>query len=100
MRSLLVGLRQLTEEATLAPSLLEIVELPNGDFVLQRAGGDGEPLVNIRFSEESREYLPEARLEIAKAMIQAGIQAAAHMAGAEAELDFVAGHEDSARILH
>jgi hypothetical protein len=33
-------------------------------------------------------------------MIQAGIQAAAHMAGAEAELDFVAGQEDSARILH
>lgn len=57
-------------------SFLEIVELPNGDIVLLRADGDGEPLVNIRFSDESRDYMPESRLEIARAMIQAGIETA------------------------
>ena len=34
----------------------------------------------IRFSEESRLYLMDNGLEVAKAMIQAGIQAAAVMA--------------------
>ena len=33
-------------------SFLEIVELVNGDIVLQRADGDGEALMTIRFSDE------------------------------------------------
>ncbi len=57
-------------------SFLEIVELPNGDIVLLRADGEGEPLVNIRFSDESKTYLPDTRLEVARAMIQAGIETA------------------------
>ncbi len=60
-------------------SFLEIIQLANGEIVLQRADGEGEPLVNIRFSEESREYIGEAELDIAKVMIQAGIQATAHI---------------------
>ena len=67
----MVAARHTMEEADLAASLLEIVEIANGEFVLQRAGGEGGPLVNIRFSDESRQYLADARLEIAKAMIQA-----------------------------
>ena len=39
---------------------LEIVELVNGDIVLQRADGDGEPLMTIRFSDESKGYMPMA----------------------------------------
>lgn len=57
-------------------SFLEIVELPNGDIVLLRADGEGEPLVNIRFSEESKSYMPDMRMEVARAMIQAGIETA------------------------
>ena len=57
-------------------SFLEIVELPNGDIVLLRADGEGDPLVNIRFSDESKSYMPDSRLEIARAMIQAGIETA------------------------
>lgn len=60
-------------------ALLEIVELVNGDIVLQRAGGEGGALMTIRFSDESREYLPEERLEVARAMIHAGIESASHM---------------------
>lgn len=58
-------------------SYLELVELPNGDIVLQRSDDDGEPLVVISFSEESRQFMAVPPLEVARAMIQAGIQVAA-----------------------
>ena len=67
------------KEVYVSSEVLEIVELPNGDIVLQRAG-DEEPLVNIRFSKLTNQYLPELRMEIAKAMIQAGIEAFSEMA--------------------
>jgi hypothetical protein len=78
--------------------LLEIVDLGDGEIVLQRADDDSEPLVVIRFSEESRLYLMDNGLEVAKAMIQAGIQAAAVMAEqVEAESEAT---PEAPRILH
>lgn len=56
-------------------SVLEIVELCNGDIVLQEADGDESPMVTIRFSDEANTQMPYMKLEVAKAMIQAGIQA-------------------------
>ena len=76
-------------------SLLEIIELPNGDIVLQHADDEGEPLVNIRFSKESRDYVGGSCLDIAKVMIQAGIQAAAQIENAaieDAELEETVEH--------
>jgi hypothetical protein len=74
-------------------SVLEIVELPDGDIVLRRADDDSEPLLNIRFSDETDASMPQIRLEVAKAMIQAGIQAYAELteqvAYEEAEADMV-----------
>ena len=35
--------------------------------------------MTIRFSDESRAYLPEERLEVARAMIHAGIESASQM---------------------
>jgi hypothetical protein len=64
----------------MSTSLLEIVDLGDGEVVLQRADDDSEPLVSIQFSEEASAYLMENNLEVAKVMIQAGIQAAAKMA--------------------
>ncbi len=60
-------------------SVLEIVELKNGDIVLQPADSDDSPMVTIRFSEEAAEHMPFMKLEVAKAMIQAGIQAFAEL---------------------
>jgi hypothetical protein len=81
-------------------SLLEIVELPDGDIVLQRAGEDGEPLVEIRFSEETRVYLMNGTLEVARAMIQAGIEAAAQMAD-QGDIEVTEEPADSQpRVLH
>ena len=96
-------------------SLLEIVDLGDGEIVLQRADdredgdtgeltgeptGRGEPLVTIRFSEESRLYILDQSLEVAKAMIQAGIQAAAMLAE-QAEVDVETdASQNEARVLH
>ena len=83
----------------MASSFLEIVELANGDIVLQRTEDDGEPLVVIQFSEESRVYMMDATLEVARAMIQAGVQAAASISE-QADLDMEAFEAEQSRILH
>jgi hypothetical protein len=79
-------------------SLLEIVDLGDGEIVLQRADDDSEPLVTIRFSEEANLYLMDNGLEVANAMIQAGIQAASVLAEqGEVEVETTA---EVPRILH
>ena len=80
----------------MSASLLEIVDLGDGEIVLQRADDDSEPLVVIRFSEESRLYLMDNGLEVAKAMIQAGIQAAVVIAE-QGELEVEAARQAKAR---
>ena len=84
----------------MAAAILEIVELPGGEIVLQRAGGEGGPLVSLRFSAESREFLGDSRLEVAKAMFKTAIVAAVEKAGGRVELDFVGPGGDTPRILH
>lgn len=79
-------------------SLLEIVDLGDGEIVLQRADDDSEPLVTIQFSDEARIYLMDNGLEVAKAMIQAGIQAAALIAEQQDPDSDPA--EEAPRILH
>ena len=82
----------------MSASLLEIVDLGDGEIVLQRADDDSEPLVVIRFSEESRVYMMDNSLEVAKAKIQAGIQAAAEMAEqGEVEIEPTV---EAPRVLH
>ena len=84
----------------MSASLLEIVDLGDGEIVLQRADDDSEPLVVIQFSEESRLYMMDNGLEVAKAMIKAGIQAAALLAEqgeAESEAEPMA---EAPRVLH
>jgi hypothetical protein len=79
-------------------ALLEIVDLGDGDIVLQRADDDSEPLVTIHFSEETRIYLMDNGLEVAKAMIQAGIEAAAVIADqGEVEIE---SSQAATRTLH
>jgi len=78
-------------------SLMEIVDLGEGEIVLQRADDDTSPLVTISFSDEARVYLMDNGLEVAKAMIQAGIEAAAAMAE-DVEVEQVPA--EGSRILH
>ena len=63
----------------MSTSLLEIVDLGDGEVVLQRVEDESEPLVSIQFSDEANTYLMGNNLEIARVMIQAGIEAAARL---------------------
>ncbi|ROQ20321.1 hypothetical protein EDC38_0922 [Marinimicrobium koreense] len=78
----------------MSSSLYEIVELANGDVVLQRADENGEPLVSIRFSADSLSYMREGKLDVAKAMIEAGMEAASEIAEDGAE-DFLGEFADT-----
>lgn len=59
-------------------SLIEIVQLPSGEIVVRRVETEGErtdaePLAKISFSDEAREFMGDATMEVARAMIQAGL---------------------------
>ena len=81
-------------------SFLEIVELVNGDIVLQRADGDGEALMTISFSDESKTYMPNGRLEVARAMIHAGIETASQMQFVKSDLEEDELDADATKVLH
>jgi hypothetical protein len=63
-------------------SFYEIHELSTGEIILKRSDeeGNSEPLVTIRFSAESLGFLGDARFKVAKAMIEAGMEAASELA--------------------
>ena len=52
----------------------ELIILENGDVGLQRAGVN-ETLVQVKFSSKVKQYLGEQHIEVAKKMIDSGIQA-------------------------
>jgi hypothetical protein len=52
----------------------ELIILDNGDIGLQRVGVN-ETLVQVRFSSKIKKYLGEQHIEVAKQMIDSGIQA-------------------------
>lgn len=71
----------------MSASFLEIVELSNGDFALQRLDEDGESLLTITFSKEAKNFLQENNVAVARAMINAGIQAVGEITASEAGID-------------
>ena len=79
-------------------SLLEIVDCGDGEFVLQRSDDEGNPLVTIRFSGESQAYMMDSCLEVAKAMIEAGVQAAAEASENGDRIEMM--EEEASRVLH
>lgn len=85
----------------MSSSLYEIVELADGEVVLQRADEESEPLVSIRFSADSLSYMRDGKLDVAKAMIEAGMEAASDMADDGAE-DFLGefGEGDEKPVYH
>lgn len=64
----------------MSPSFFEIVQLNNGDYALRRIDDDSAPLVKISFSAEAREMMEDRDMDVAKAMIAAGIEAAGNVA--------------------
>ena len=82
----------------MSASLLEIIDRGDGEIVVERADDDSEPLVIIRFSDEARAYMMDNGLEVAKAMIQAGIQAAA-VISERGDVEVLSA-QDTYRVLH
>ena len=54
-------------------SFFEIVVLPNGDIALKRGNDADEPLIRISFSKEVEGFSDESKIDLAKVMIEAGI---------------------------
>ncbi len=62
----------------MAESLLELIELENGDVALKPVDDDRQdedPIVVLKFSEQSLNLMQEAKMVIAQAMIEAGMLA-------------------------
>lgn len=79
-------------------TVFEIIELSEGEFVLQRSDEANEPLVSIKFSAEAMEYLAANSADIAKVMIEAGIHEVENMMDDQITAS-EAGHRGS-RVLH
>lgn len=81
----------------------EIIELENGDVALRRSestkNNGNNPLVEIRFSEESQYFLGQAKFDVAKTMIEAGLDLVAELSEAEADIDSAIA-TDTSHVLH
>jgi hypothetical protein len=75
----------------------ELVMLESGEVALQRAGSD-EPLVRINFAPEAMSYLDGKHLEVAKVMMDAGLQKAFDIG--EERLPQSDSAEDKIHTLH
>ena len=53
---------------------LELAQLPDGTIVLRRSDDHENPIVKIKFSGESKDFLQGQELNVAKEMIRAGIE--------------------------
>ena len=66
----------------MSSSFLEIVELEDGSYALQKIDSDDAPLVVIQFSDQVSEFLQGNEVVVAKAMMGAGVQAASSVSKA------------------
>lgn len=81
----------------MASSLYEIVVLPDGEVVLQRSNAKDEPLIRISFSDEAVLYLGDSSVDIARIMIDAGIEAVEQLSFESVSVE---GDAQLKRILH
>lgn len=81
-------------------SFLEIVELENGDVVLQSEDDSGSaPMVRIAFSEEAKSYMQGREVDVARVMIHAGLQAVSQVLE-QTQDEHDDPQDDAERVLH
>lgn len=73
----------------------EIVQLVDGSFALQHPDDGEEPLVRIEFSKEAEAMMQGKTVEVAQAMIGAGVEAAT---ASDFEFDDLV--EESGQTIH
>ena len=76
----------------------EIIELGNGDIALRKVDSEDEPLLTIRFSDEAKDRLQDQRLDVARAMISAGVQVVTDIESLDEDEELAMEAEDA--ILH
>jgi len=54
--------------------IIELVQLENGDIVLRHSDKPDQPLVTISISDQVANLKPEDKLDLANAMVEAGIE--------------------------
>ncbi len=69
----------------MSTSYLEIVQLANGEYALQRSDGEGDSLVRISFSKEAQDVLQQHSTTVVRAMVSAAIQAVSNLNSTELE---------------
>lgn len=79
----------------------EIIELSNGDIGLRRADEESEEMiVKIQFSEEAKQGLKNNHIEVAHAMIEAGVNKASELSGFEVESSEANSDDERPDIIH
>jgi hypothetical protein len=79
----------------------EIVELSNGDIGLRRADEESEELiVKIHFSKEAKEGLKNNHIEVAHAMIEAGVSKVSELSGLDIEQNDIMTEPENPGIIH
>lgn len=73
----------------------EIIELENGDIALRKADSTDEPLMTISFSTEAIDRLQDQRIDVAKAMISAGVQVATDIENVDDDEELLSEAEDA-----
>ena len=58
----------------MSDSVIELVQLENGDIVLRNSDNPNQPLVTIVISDKVANLQPEDKMDIANAMVEAGIE--------------------------
>ncbi|MGI1678279.1 MAG: hypothetical protein K6L75_06085 [Cellvibrionaceae bacterium] len=67
--------------------LYEIVELSNGDIALQNDDlENGESLIVMKFSDELKNVLQDAKIDLAKVMVESGLEFVAKLAEERAKI--------------
>ena len=54
--------------------VIELVQLKNGDIVLRNSDDPDQPIVTISFSDAIQSMLPNDKMDISTAMVEAGIE--------------------------
>lgn len=81
----------------------EILELSNGDVILKKSDDvSDEVIVTIQFSAEAKEGLKNNHVDVAHAMIEAGIRRVGELSGADIEQEIVPveAKDDTPGIIH
>jgi hypothetical protein len=79
----------------------EIVELSNGDIGLRRADEESEEMiVKIHFSSEAKKGLKNKHIEVAHAMIEAGVSKVSELSGIEVEHEDIITEAENSSIIH